>query len=129
MWGGIHPPVDDIPGRLIGKKVGINAFEYAENLFLGNVTGLPIPESNQPDISIKIYPNPLDKNNKLIIRSDRDPIVHIRFFNPQGISLSGKLMNKSANILEVDTREIPRGIYLVTIQTTRQIETRKLLIR
>ena len=29
IWGGIHPPADDIPGRLIGIKVGTKAFEHA----------------------------------------------------------------------------------------------------
>ena len=29
IWGGIHPPADDIPGRLIGIKVGVKAFEHA----------------------------------------------------------------------------------------------------
>lgn len=29
IWGGIHPPADDIPGRIIGMKVGINAFDHA----------------------------------------------------------------------------------------------------
>lgn len=33
IWGGIHPPVDDIPGRLMGEKVGISAFEKADDLF------------------------------------------------------------------------------------------------
>ena len=35
IWGGIHPPIDDIPGRLLGAKVGINAFVKANQLFLG----------------------------------------------------------------------------------------------
>ena len=29
IWGGIHPPADDIPGRLIGIKIGQTAFEHA----------------------------------------------------------------------------------------------------
>ena len=33
IWGGIHPPADDIPGRLIGEQIGINAFHYAESYF------------------------------------------------------------------------------------------------
>ncbi|MCC7465353.1 MAG: hypothetical protein IT261_03745, partial [Saprospiraceae bacterium] len=36
IWGGIHPPEDDIPGRRIGAKVGINAFEKAKQLFYFN---------------------------------------------------------------------------------------------
>ena len=29
IWGGIHPPIDDIPGRLIGITIGKNAFGHA----------------------------------------------------------------------------------------------------
>ena len=37
IWGGIHPPVDDIPGRVIGERVGNDAFDLAEAHFLGQV--------------------------------------------------------------------------------------------
>ena len=33
IWGGIHPPVDDLPGRVIGEKIGINAFSYGKKYF------------------------------------------------------------------------------------------------
>ena len=33
IWGGIHPPVDDLPGRIIGEKIGINAFSYGKSFF------------------------------------------------------------------------------------------------
>ncbi len=33
IWGGIHPPADDMPGRLIGAVVGVEAFHYAESYF------------------------------------------------------------------------------------------------
>ena len=35
IWGGIHPPADDIPGRLIGEQIGIDAFALAEQYFEG----------------------------------------------------------------------------------------------
>jgi hypothetical protein len=35
IWGGIHPPADDIPGRIIGERVGIDAFHEAERFFTG----------------------------------------------------------------------------------------------
>ncbi len=37
IWGGIHPPADDIPGRLIGLKLGPAAFELATDYFDGAV--------------------------------------------------------------------------------------------
>ena len=33
IWGGIHPPADDIPGRLIGAKIGGRAFRLAWSYF------------------------------------------------------------------------------------------------
>lgn len=35
IWGGIHPPADDIPGRLIGQRVGTDAFAFAQRFILG----------------------------------------------------------------------------------------------
>ena len=37
IWGGIHPPADDIPGRLIGENIGIAAFHLAERYFSGRL--------------------------------------------------------------------------------------------
>jgi hypothetical protein len=36
IWGGVHPPADDIVGRRIGADVGINAYWKAVSYFLGN---------------------------------------------------------------------------------------------
>mgnify|MGYP000353766665 CR=1 FL=1 len=33
VWGGIHPPVDDIEGRRTGKKVAENAIEFSKLFF------------------------------------------------------------------------------------------------
>lgn len=35
LWGGIHPPADDIPGRLIGMELGPEAFNRARDYFRG----------------------------------------------------------------------------------------------
>jgi hypothetical protein len=32
IWGGIHPPVDDAPGREVGRVVGVHAFNFAETI-------------------------------------------------------------------------------------------------
>jgi hypothetical protein len=33
IWGGIHPPTDDLPGRLIGEKIGPDAYNLATRYF------------------------------------------------------------------------------------------------
>ena len=37
IWGGIHPPADDLPGRAIGEKIGIEAFALASDYFNGTL--------------------------------------------------------------------------------------------
>lgn len=37
IWGGIHPPADDLPGREIGEQIGINAFAKAAGYFDGSL--------------------------------------------------------------------------------------------
>jgi hypothetical protein len=33
IWGGIHPPADDLPGRLIGSKIAADGFEFVQSYF------------------------------------------------------------------------------------------------
>jgi len=52
IWGGIHPPADDIPGRIMGEKIGIAAFNLAKDYVTGNICqgtllvhDIPVPNS------------------------------------------------------------------------------------
>ncbi len=36
IWGGIHPPMDDMPGRLMGEVIGVRAVDVAERFFVGS---------------------------------------------------------------------------------------------
>ena len=33
IWGGIHPPIDDMPGRRIGIEIGTTAYDFAKGYF------------------------------------------------------------------------------------------------
>ena len=33
IWGGIHPPIDDLPGRTVGREVGRDAYAVARSYF------------------------------------------------------------------------------------------------
>ncbi len=39
IWGGIHPPADDIPGRKMGQVIGEDAFARAVEYFTGTACG------------------------------------------------------------------------------------------
>jgi len=51
IWGGIHPPADDIPGRIIGEQIGIDAYTYALPYFSS--------KANLTANDVIIYPNPV----------------------------------------------------------------------
>ncbi|MBK7467105.1 MAG: hypothetical protein IPJ43_09895 [Saprospiraceae bacterium] len=57
IWGGIHPPFDDIPGRIIGSIVAKDAYIKAIKLFYEDKDGdgyFSFEDCN--DSNKKIYP-------------------------------------------------------------------------
>jgi hypothetical protein len=52
LWGGIHPPIDDIPGRKIGEVVGPLAFNLADSIY--SITNPAIIASSISDSVINI---------------------------------------------------------------------------
>lgn len=64
IWGGIHPPADDIPGRIIGEKIGKNAVQFAKKYFSG---GPDVGISGKLQAQTMIYPNPVINGGELII--------------------------------------------------------------
>ncbi len=38
IWGGIHPPADDIPGRIMGQEIGTDAYALAEHYWAGTAS-------------------------------------------------------------------------------------------
>lgn len=51
IWGGIHPPCDDIPGRLIGAELGPEAYSYAIQFFDPGIPKITSITMSQPLIS------------------------------------------------------------------------------
>jgi hypothetical protein len=49
IWGGIHPPQDDIPGRKMGYAIGNDAFDYGSQYF---TAGRPSVDSITTDMTI-----------------------------------------------------------------------------
>jgi hypothetical protein len=114
IWGGIHPPADDLPGRTIGEEIGIQAFELAENYFNGLIAssseGEPISlEKSQ----ITVYPNPISRNKRLKVIStgkhDR-----LTLMNDQGQEVwSGEIsiLQGETNLIELPS--ITPGFYIL----------------
>ncbi len=115
IWGGIHAPVDDIPGRLIGEKVGEEAFNYAKKYFENSVLGV---SSDIWTTGTSVYPNPIRAGNQLHIKMPGESqhlTVSIR-------SVTGVLIHqyeKATKNKEVilDTPSLQAGVYVISIES------------
>jgi len=45
IWGGIHPPIDDIPGRKIGEQVGVEAALFTDSILSASLPLLAVQAS------------------------------------------------------------------------------------
>lgn len=104
IWGGIHPPVDDIPGRLIGEQIGLDAFDFAEQYFTKN----EIPKNvNQ----LVIYPNP----TSCIINIDYkfEGNMPVQVYQTNGKLVKTTTINFYNNTTYLDLSDVANGVYFV----------------
>lgn len=109
IWGGIHPPADDIPGRFIGEKIGKEAFLFVQNYFYG----LPLSSTSQKTIGL-VYPNPVQNQINVVL-----PLINSEDYRIRIFSISGQLIyddRHSESIINLDSRFLPSGKYVMTIE-------------
>ena len=125
IWGGIHPPIDDIPGRKMGFDIGSDAFDLAKDYFEGNLS-----TENQflNSENVIIYPNPASQYFNL--KFDHSQYLKfVKIFSMKGqMVLSKKLQPGSTHQLKVS--DLSNGIYLIKVYSkkSRLIASKKLII-
>ena len=108
IWGGIHPPVDDIPGRFIGLEVGQDAFARASALFAGDLTGTTRPPVEQ----LRMYPNPVSAGEDLFVElPDAVRRYELRVFDVSGRPVLQRTVSGPGARLPVG--ELPGGTYFL----------------
>lgn len=127
IWGGIHPPADDIPGRIIGQKIGVDAFHFALNYFNGLVPPEPAPEWNY---SMELYPNPLLRSSPLKLKIQ--PALQdgsIRVVNMMGqLILEKAIINNVEEVIELHMPTASAGMYMVILESQKRKYTAKFII-
>ncbi len=127
IWGGIHPPADDIPGRKMGIKIGRDAFAYAINYFNGQVPPEAEPANRQ---FIKLYPNPLV--NARVLHVQPEPMLvdgEIKVINLRGQVVFTKAVQN--NVEASFTVELPAhmsGMYMLLIERKEARSSQKFVI-
>lgn len=126
IWGGIHPPVDDIPGRLMGIEIGEDAFELAKEYFEGNsiVTSF---NQNQLD-EIRMYPNPVTDNILTVSVPRMDGAVSMEILDVSGKIVYSNSALKSGSLMSLSVGDLSTGIYTVRFHNEEENHTARLSV-
>jgi len=110
IWGGIHPPVDDIPGRIIGEQIGVESFKHAVSYFGETSTVVPISE-------IIVYPNPVNEFSEIrITNMTEGNVFTLNDLLGKNILINHKF-NKGTKTCTVSVESLTPGIYILKINS------------
>lgn len=155
IWGGIHPPADDIPGRIIGEKIGVDAFNFIKPYFYTDndsdgyfsyedcddndssvhPNGIEISSNsidedcNGEDLTfaVTIYPNPINDTLRFYITDENS--VNITIYNMAGATILQKRIVVQDYHAEVELSELSSGIYIfeITNESNEKILLQKVI--
>lgn len=124
IWGGIHPPIDDIRGRIIGEKIGTDAFNLATQYFEGT---LNINDENT-NFDFKLSPNPF--NNKLILTTNHYGILNFELYGIDGKRILKTQIFSNSDSVAIEINDITSGMYFAKIYNeTKGIMITKKIIK
>ena len=128
IWGGIHPPVDDINGRIIGDRIGEDAFNFALSYFEEDaILGIDKVE----ELSFRVYPNPVSQGNSLIIQNDSDKeISRITVVSVSGVVFEDIVNPEiTGNQIRVNTHTLNAGLYIIIMNTESRFNSQLIQIQ
>ena len=124
IWGGIHPPADDLPGRVIGAAIGTDAFHLAERYFY--------PDTDLQEYELEelatVFPNPIEEVLHIRLK-DPSTQVYMELMDTQGKLIDSKMMIDMGDnrIFEHEMAAIPPGLYLIRLTTAQGKTVQKII--
>ncbi len=126
IWGGIHPPIDDIPGRILGEAIGNSAFEFSENLFYDDLDGdgyysyedyndndstvHGIKQGGENQLDYSIFPNPV--NDIMTLNMAYEGVLTLHIFNAFGALVLREEVFVQNNSGSITMNKLASGIYI-----------------
>jgi hypothetical protein len=112
IWGGIHPPADDLHGRIIGEKIGIDAFYFATSYFTSSISN---------DRKFNIFPNPTTTHTISISNTLNDDKIQLFTVNGKKIELEKTQYKQLKKITEIKISEnTSQGFYILKVNNKSQ---------
>ncbi|HEA21214.1 MAG TPA: T9SS type A sorting domain-containing protein [Pricia antarctica] len=114
IWGGIHPPADDLKGRLIGEKIGKEAYDFAVQYFNSQ------EESTLVEITkTTIYPNPTANEVHVVVANHKEPYT-LALFDLTGKLILQEQMSELKSLITLDG--LPKGLYVLDVSSNGKSE-------
>jgi hypothetical protein len=107
IWGGIHPPIDDIRGRIIGDKIGNEAYNLALEYFSPTLDN----EEFQVNNDFIIYPVPF--TSELNINHNLNQATAYQIYGLDGKLVFQESSNQNSSIFNL--KHLQSGIYFLKI--------------
>ena len=104
IYGGIHPPADDIPGREIGRQIGIEAFQLAEQYFNQAKEPFSIAE-------LGIFPNPAYA--AVQISQDYEGEMRVKVYSSNGQMVINTVLEFCDNQAFLELYGLSNGVYTI----------------
>lgn len=124
IWGGIHPPIDDIPGRRIGIEVGLDAVTKAESYFESSVVAT---EEVTAGKGILLYPSPITQGQRLALESDV-PIEELLLIDANGRVALRRQFARGRTQLAIQLPQVSAGFYWVKAVGPKGSQTARLMV-
>ena len=108
IWGGIHPPADDLPGRFIGQQVADDTFDFALPYFQSSSN----PDDNTEQI---IYPNPTNDQQFFITSTAIDDVIEVFDIRGRMIDIIESDYNEDNGITRIRLNNAVTGLYVLRV--------------
>ncbi len=114
IWGGIHPPADDIPGRFIGQQVAEDVFDLAVPYFRGE------PGAVDPNIEAQvIYPNPTTNRALFITNTNATDTIEVFDIRGRKVNIQSKQYDTLGRVTNIKLgTTIASGLYMLSVNNT-----------
>jgi hypothetical protein len=108
IWGGIHPPADDISGRLMGEKIGKAAYHFAVPYFYPE-------EEIENGVPFIVFPNPARPSDVISLANTKSNMT-FQIFDTHGheLPIRSATYNNRFNQTELRIGNLISGVYLIT---------------
>lgn len=123
IWGGIHPPIDDIKGRLIGDKIGRASYNLALEYFTGTLDVAEVIKQHDT----KVFPNPFQ--DEISISTSYEGSIKMAIYTIDGKQIINTALHSNLTPVNLEVSNLSPGVYFLKLisENNNELLVKKLI--